>query len=129
MDDIGDVNGQPFFTMELVEGGSLAEALQGTPQPARRAVALVAILADAIHAAHQCGIVHRDLKPGNVLLTTDGTPKVTDFGLAWRVAGGADLTLSSVSAGTPSYMSPCQARGDKSVMGPATDIWALYMTC
>jgi len=123
--DIGDVNGQPFFTMEFVEGDSMAKALEGTPQPARQAAALVALLADAIHAAHQCGIVHRDLKPGNVLLTTDGTPKVTDFGLAWRVKGGTELTLSGVPVGTPSYMSPCQARGDQSAMGPATDIWAL----
>lgn len=123
--DLGDVNGQPFFTMEYVDGGSLANAIQGIPQPAQSAAKLVATLADAIHAAHQRGIVHRDLKPGNVLLTSDGTPKVTDFGLAWRLEGDADLSLSGVPMGTPSYMSPCQARGDKSAMGPATDIWAL----
>jgi tetratricopeptide (TPR) repeat protein len=123
--DIGDVNGQPYFTMELVEGGSLAEAIQGVPRSARQAAALIALLADAIHVAHENGVVHRDLKPGNVLLTEDGTPKVTDFGLAWRLEGRSDLTLNGVQLGTPSYMSPCQARGDKSAMGPATDIWAL----
>jgi serine/threonine-protein kinase len=123
--DVGDVNGHAYFTMEFVEGGSLAEAIQGVPQPAHQAAALIAVLAEAIHVAHQNGIVHRDLKPGNIMLTPDGTPKVTDFGLAWRFRGDADLTITGVPLGTPSYMSPCQARGDKTATGPATDIWAL----
>ena len=67
--DVGDAEGQPFFTMELVEGGSLAEKIRGVPQPARQAASLVTTLAEAVHAAHQRGIVHRDLKPGNILLT------------------------------------------------------------
>ncbi len=123
--DVGDVNGRPYFTMEFVEGGDLAEQIQGVPQAARRAAALIATLADAIRAAHQNGIVHRDLKPGNVLLTADGTPKVTDFGLARRLQGEGGLTLSGVPVGTPSYMAPEQARGDRDAVGPATDIYAL----
>jgi len=123
--DVGDVDGRPYFTMELIEGGDLAEKIQGVPQPARPAAALVATLADAIHVAHQSGIVHRDLKPGNILLTADGTPKVTDFGLAWRLEGDGGLTLSGVPVGTPSYMAPCQARCDKRAIGPATDVYAL----
>ena len=123
--DVGDVDGRPYFTMEFVEGGSLAEQIQGVPQPARPAAALVATLADAIHVAHQSGIVHRDLKPANILLTRDGTPKVTDFGLARRLEGDGELTLSGTPVGTPSYMAPEQARGDKRATGPATDVYAL----
>ena len=123
--DVGDVDGRPYFTMEFVEGGNLAEQIQGVPQPARQAAALLATLADAIHAAHQSGIVHRDLKPGNILLTADGTPKVTDFGLARRLEGDGRLTLSGTPVGTPSYMAPEQARGDKRALGPATDVYAL----
>jgi serine/threonine-protein kinase len=123
--DVGDVEGRPYFTMELVEGGDLAERIQGVPKPARQAAALTATLADAVHAAHQSGILHRDLKPSNILLARDGTPKVTDFGLARRLEGNGGLTLSGAPLGTPSYMAPEQARGDKRALGPATDVYAL----
>jgi serine/threonine-protein kinase len=74
--EVGDADGRPYFTMELIEGGSLAQERAGEPRPARQAATLVAGVADAVHAAHQSGIVHRDLKPGNILLCADGTPKV-----------------------------------------------------
>ncbi len=134
--DVGEVEGRPYFTMEAVEGGRQDRKLAGPPLPARQAAALVAAVADAMQAAHQAGVIHRDLKPANVLLTVDGTPKVTDFGLARRVVaaggsatldkeGGGGLTRSGATVGTPSYMAPEQARGDKDAIGPATDVYAL----
>jgi eukaryotic-like serine/threonine-protein kinase len=121
----GEVDGRPFFTMELVEGGSLAQKVAGVPQPARDAAALVAMVADGIHAAHQSGIVHRDVKPGNVLLTADGAPKISDFGLARRFQESSGLTLTGAPMGTPSYMAPEQARGEKGALAPAADVYAL----
>jgi serine/threonine-protein kinase len=123
--EAGDVDGRPYFTMELVEGGSLFEKIAGIPQSAREAAALVASVAEAVHVAHQRGIVHRDLKPGNILLTADGTPKLTDFGVARHLAGTAGLTQTGVPLGTPSYMAPEQAEGKSRHVGPAADTYAL----
>jgi tetratricopeptide (TPR) repeat protein len=123
---IGEQDGLPYFSLEFVEGGSLADRLNGTPQPWRPAAELVATLARAMHAAHQQQIVHRDLKPGNVLLTADGQPKITDFGLAKRLdATVAARTQSGAIMGTPCYMAPEQAAGHASEVGPAADVYAL----
>jgi WD40 repeat protein len=123
--DIGEQAGLPYFSLEFVEGGSLEARLDGTPWQAPRAAQLVELLARAMHAAHQRGIVHRDLKPANVLLTSDGTPKITDFGLAKRLDQDAGQTRTGTIMGTPSYMAPEQAGGAKAGIGPVADVYAL----
>jgi WD40 repeat protein/tetratricopeptide (TPR) repeat protein/tRNA A-37 threonylcarbamoyl transferase component Bud32 len=123
--DFGQHDGLPFFTLEFVAGGTLADKLHDTPLPPREAARLVEQLARGMQAAHDRGIVHRDLKPGNVLLAEDGTPKVTDFGLAKRVEVGPGLTATGAVMGTPSYMAPEQAGGQGKLVGPAVDVYAL----
>jgi WD40 repeat protein len=120
----GEVDGRPWFTMELIEGGSLAQKINGVPRPFAESAALVASIAEGIAVAHRHGIIHRDLKPGNILLTADGTPKVTDFGLA-RWSHDTETTLTGSPVGTPSYMAPEQARGTSREIGAATDVYAL----
>jgi serine/threonine protein kinase/formylglycine-generating enzyme required for sulfatase activity len=119
----GSHQGKPYFSLEYLEGGSLAAKLKGEPQPPAQAAQIVQTLARAVQAAHEQGIVHRDLKPANVLLAADGTPKVTDFGLAKQ--GDSGMTATGEVLGTPSYMAPEQAAGKTREVGPAADIYAL----
>jgi WD40 repeat protein/tRNA A-37 threonylcarbamoyl transferase component Bud32 len=121
--EVSEHNGLPFFSLEFCTGGGLDRKLAGTPLEARLAAALVEKLARAMHAAHQAHVIHRDLKPANVLLTAEGEPKITDFGLAKRL-DEQGRTQTGAVMGTPSYMAPEQAGGGKEV-SPATDVYAL----
>jgi serine/threonine-protein kinase len=123
--EVGEHNGRPYLALEFVDGPTLARQCGRTPQPAHTAARLVETLARAVHEAHRQGIVHRDLKPANVLLTTEGVPKIADFGLAKRLEGGSDLTATGAYLGTPAYMAPEQAEGRARDVGPAADVYAL----
>jgi tRNA A-37 threonylcarbamoyl transferase component Bud32 len=128
--EIGSHQGQHYFTMKLIQGSNLAQSLArdewivGDADTHRRAATLVAIVARAVHHAHQRGILHRDLKPANILLDAEGQPHVTDFGLAKRIESGTNLTQTGVIVGTPSYMPPEQARGRKDLT-VAADVYSL----
>ena len=142
--EAGEKDGCPFFSMELVEGGSLDRLCAGRPQPPHEAARLVQTLAGAVHHAHGEGIVHRDLKPANVLLASGGckppagdetgglhpplagcVPRIADFGLAKLLRQEGGQTLSGRVVGTPCYLSPEQAAGRGKEVGPASDVYAL----
>jgi formylglycine-generating enzyme required for sulfatase activity/tRNA A-37 threonylcarbamoyl transferase component Bud32 len=123
--DIGEQDGRPFFSLEFVPGGTLEKKIDGKPQAPLYAAHIVETLARTIHAAHQHGIIHRDLKPANVLLTAEGEPKITDFGLAKRLADNSALTATNHVVGTPSYMAPEQASARKNAISTCSDIYAL----
>jgi WD40 repeat protein/tRNA A-37 threonylcarbamoyl transferase component Bud32 len=125
--EVGIHEGQPFFSMKLIGGGSLAEHLPRFTADLRAGAALLAAVARAVHYAHQRGLLHRDLKPGNILLDDQGCPHVTDFGLAKRLGttpGDASLTQHGVIVGTPAYMAPEQA-ATRGGVSTATDVYSL----
>jgi tetratricopeptide (TPR) repeat protein len=127
--EAGEHGGRPYYAMELLEGGTLAQKLAAMPLEPLAAARLLQTVAGAVHHAHHQGVVHRDLKPGNILLAADGTPKVADFGLAKSLAPDDDTTAdyrteTGAILGTPAYMAPEQAIAGRNV-GPAADTYAL----
>jgi serine/threonine-protein kinase len=123
--EVGENEGRPYFSMQYIDGVTLSQRVATGPLPARTAARYVALIARAVHRAHQGGILHRDLKPSNVLIDHDDQPHVTDFGLAKRVAADMSLTKTGAIVGTPSYMAPEQAAGSRGVISPATDVYSL----
>ncbi len=122
--EVGEHDGLAYFSLEYCDGGTLADRLSGSPMNPKEAAQTAEVLARAVRAAHQAGLVHRDLKPANVLISGEGTLKITDFGLAKNLAL-AGQTLSGTVFGSPSYMSPEQASGHPGHVGPAADIYSL----
>ena len=110
--------------MEYLEGGSLSQRLARESMNFRESAILLETLARTMQIVHDRHLVHRDLKPGNILLTKDGTPKISDFGLAKWLDNDTNMTVSGIVMGTANYMSPEQARGDRNIT-PAVDIYAL----
>ncbi|HEX8076864.1 MAG TPA: protein kinase, partial [Chthoniobacterales bacterium] len=123
--DVGEHEGAPFFAMEYVEGGSLADRLRAGTMAARETAQFLIPVARALDFAHKNNVVHRDMKPANILIDPQGVPKVTDFGIAKRLTAESELTLSGAVIGTPIYMAPEQARGTSKDVGAAADIYSL----
>jgi hypothetical protein len=123
--EVGEASGHPYCALEFVEGGNLAGKIAGKPLSALESARLVEVLARAVQLAHSRNVVHRDLKPSNILLTTEGQPKIADFGLARQLDSDSGQTQAGAILGTPSYMAPEQASGQTHDAGPAADVYAL----
>jgi len=123
--EVGERDGQCYFSMKFIEGGQLDEVVKQTPMSLRQAVELIAKVARTVHYAHEHGILHRDIKPGNILLDQKGEPHLTDFGLARLVESESTVTRTMEVLGTPSYMAPEQAVGNNAAVSSVTDVYGL----
>ena len=140
--EVREYEGRPFFSLEFVDGGTLADQLQGSPQPAARGAEMVRTLAQAMATAHRHNVIHRDLKPANILLASGGRQppveitggsrpslaefelKISDFGLAKRLDEDAGHTHTGTILGSPSYMAPEEAEGEIKRVGPLSDVYS-----
>jgi serine/threonine-protein kinase len=123
--EVGEMEGRPYFSMKNVRGTTLAQVLAEGPLAPREAARMLARVARAIHFAHMRGVLHRDLKPSNILLDEQGEPHVTDFGLAKQITDAASMTKTGAVLGTPAYMAPEQAAGQRGQVGPRSDVYSL----
>jgi len=123
--EVGEHEGQHYFSMDYVEGKNLARRTESKPLPPELAAIYLRTIAEAIHYAHQRGVLHRDLKPSNILIDVFDQPRITDFGLAKRLDSESDLTVTGQVMGTPQYMSPEQARGHSGEVTTASDLYSL----
>ena len=123
--EVGEQDGQCYFSMKFIEGGQLDEVIKHKPISIRQVAELMAKVARTVHYAHEHGILHRDLKAENILLDAKGEPQLTDFGLARLVESESTVTRTLEVVGTPSYMSPEQAAGNNANLTPATDVYGL----
>ena len=123
--EVGERDGQCYFSMKFVEGGQLDEVVKHSPMSIRQSAELVAKVARTVHYAHEHGILHRDIKPGNILLDQNGEPHLTDFGLARLVEAESTITATLDVLGTPSYMAPEQAASDTTKVSKSTDVYGL----
>ena len=123
--EVGQCEGQHYFSMDYVDGKSLIDMVRDSPLPAQQAAIYVRTIAEAIYYAHQQGTLHRDLKPHNVLIDKNNQPRITDFGLAKRIEGDSELTATGAILGTPSYMPPEQVAARHGEIGPASDVYSI----
>ncbi len=123
--EVGQADEEHFFSMDYIEGKSLAELIREQPVSARHAAQYLKTIAEAVHYAHERGVVHRDLKPSNVLIDIFDQPRITDFGLAKVLGTDAELTTTGQVLGSPAYIAPEQAAGRADEVGPASDIYSL----
>jgi tetratricopeptide (TPR) repeat protein len=123
--EVGEKDGTPYFSLEYIDGGTLHQKIANQPQSPRESAAITHQLALALEHFHQRGVIHRDLKPANILMTLQGIPKITDFGLAKRLEGNSSQTRTGSLMGTPSYMAPEQANGIIPAIGPLSDLYSL----
>src|SRR5437773_5041072 len=123
--EVGERDGQCYFSMKFIEGGQLDEVVRREPMTTRRAAELIIKVASTVHYAHEHGILHRDIKPGNILLDCKGEPHLTDFGLARLVETESTVTRTMEVLGTPSYVAPEQAVGNNAAVSSTTDVYGL----